>query len=320
MKQNAKGKGHGHVTPLQELWANFIDEFAVNIEWTTSKFGGGSRLFFVRVGSWSKVHPFMMPQQIWKNKENYKVPRLCVDRLTQDVARAIGEMDLHQVLDPLYTTMLPKSSDPPNAEEELPEYNKDVEEMHVQVFDKEMFPLLHYLGVCQTNMMDRQLQELLNFFGKQRIVFNGANNRRNELFLMPSSQTRLRYEEEVLKKDSILDLMLQSMAKDAMCSVDEATECMLKVLSKKNEDLFADVAMKNDITGNENEKMDIISRGAMLSEARIGTKSARVLFRHIKQFLGRPLVQSERKRKAYFGSNDFPPTCKQKQDSHSILV
>ncbi len=118
---------------------NFTDEFDVNIEWTTSKFGGGSRLFFVRVGSWSKVHPFMTPQQIWTNKENYKVPRLRVDRLTQDVARAIGEMDLHQVLDPLYATMLPKSPDPPNAEEELPEYNKDVKEMCVQVLTRKCF-------------------------------------------------------------------------------------------------------------------------------------------------------------------------------------
>jgi hypothetical protein len=217
-------------------------------------------------------------------------------------------MDLHQVLDPFYATMLPKSSDPPNVEEELPEYNKDLEEMHVQVFDKEIIPLLHYLGVCQTSMLDRLLQELLIFFGKQTIVFNGANNRRNELFLMPSCRTRLRYEEELLKKDSILDQMLQWMAKGAMCSVDEATECLLNVLSRKNEDVFTEVAMKNDVTGNEKEKMDIISMEAMLSEARIGTKSARVLFRHIKQFLGRPLVQSERKRKAYFGSNDFPPT------------
>jgi hypothetical protein len=100
LKRNAKGKGHGHVTLLQELWANFIDQFGINLEWTISKIGGGSRLFFIRVGSWSKEHPFMTPQQIWKKKENYKIPRLRVDRLTQDVARAIGEMNLHQVLDP----------------------------------------------------------------------------------------------------------------------------------------------------------------------------------------------------------------------------
>jgi hypothetical protein len=147
--------------------------------------------------------------------------------------------------------------------------------------------LFSILGVCQTSMLDRLLQELLKFFGKQTIVFNGANNRRNELFLMPSCQPRLRYEEELLKKDSILDQMLQSMTKGAMCSVDEATECLLTVLSKKNEDVFTEVAMKNDVTGNEKEKMDIISTEAMLSEARIGTKSAIVLFRHIKQFLGK---------------------------------
>jgi hypothetical protein len=208
--------------------------------------------------------------------------------------------------------MQPKSSDTTKEEEELPEYNKEVEGMRVQVFDKEKFPLLHFLGVCQTNMLDRLLQELLNFFGKQSIVFNGAKNHSNELFLMLSCRTRSRYEEELLKKDSILDQILHSMAKSAVCSVDEATECMLKVLLKKNEDVFADVVMKSDVAVDEKSKMDIISMEAMLSEACIGTKSARVLFRHIKQFLGRPPVQSERKRKAYFGSNDFPPTCKRK--------
>jgi hypothetical protein len=77
--------------------------------------------------------------------------------------------------------------------------------------------------------------------------------------------------------------MLQLMAKSAMCSIDEATEYMLKELLKKNEDVFVDVAMKNDVSSViEKEKMDIISMEAMLSEACIGTKSARVLFRHLK--------------------------------------
>jgi hypothetical protein len=59
----------------------------------------------------------------------------------------------------------------------------------------------------------------------------------------------------------------------------------------------------------------------MLSETCIGTYSARILFRHAQQFLGHPLVESEKKRKCYIGLNNYPPTCKQKilQDKTIIL-
>jgi hypothetical protein len=36
------------------------------------------------------------------------------------------------------------------------------------------------------------------------------------------------------------------------------------------------------------------------------------LFRHIRKFLGCPIVESEKKRKRYFSMNDYPPTCKRK--------
>jgi len=116
-----------------------------------------------------------------------------------------------------------------------------------------------------------------------------------------------------MKKESIVDRMLQSIAKNADCLAHEAAECDMNVLFAKFENVFADVAIKKDITlDGMPQKMDIISTEAMLSEARIGTKSARVLFRHIRQFLGSPLVESEKKRKKYFGTNDYPPTCKRK--------
>jgi hypothetical protein len=53
-----------------------------------------------------------------------------------------------------------------------------------------------------------------------------------------------------------------------------------------------------------------VSTEAMLSEACIGTKSARILFRHIWHFFGHPIVESEKMRKQYFGMNVYPSACK----------
>ena len=53
--------------------------------------------------------------------------------------------------------------------------------------------------------------------------------------------------------------------------------------------------------------MDEVSVEAMLTEAGVNWTNARILFRHLKQFFGRSLVVSEKKRRAYFGNNDFPP-------------
>jgi hypothetical protein len=41
--------------------------------------------------------------------------------------------------------------------------------------------------------------------------------------------------------------MLQSIAKNADCLVDEAAECILNVLFAKFENAFADLAIKNEI-------------------------------------------------------------------------
>ncbi len=50
-----------------------------------------------------------------------------------------------------------------------------------------------------------------------------------------------------------------------------------------------------------------VSVDAMLTEAGVIWKNAQILFRHLKQFFGRSLVVSEKKRQAYLGNNDFPP-------------
>ena len=54
--------------------------------------------------------------------------------------------------------------------------------------------------------------------------------------------------------------------------------------------------------------MDEVSVEAMLSEAGVNWTNARILFWHLKQFFGKSLAVSEKKRQAYFGNNDFTPT------------
>jgi hypothetical protein len=53
--------------------------------------------------------------------------------------------------------------------------------------------------------------------------------------------------------------------------------------------------------------MDEVSVEAMLTEAGVNWTNARILLRHLKQFFGRSLFASEKKCRAYFGNNDFPP-------------
>jgi hypothetical protein len=60
--------------------------------------------------------------------------------------------------------------------------------------------------------------------------------------------------------------------------------------------------------------MDEVSIKAMLNEAGMNWMNEWVLFHHLKQYFGRSLVVSEKKRQAFFGNNDFPL-----QVDHGIL-
>ena len=59
----------------------------------------------------------------------------------------------------------------------------------------------------------------------------------------------------------------------------------MNVLFTKFENVFADLVIQKDIAlDGKPRKLDIVSMEVMLIEACIGTKSARILFRHIRQF------------------------------------
>jgi hypothetical protein len=92
-------------------------------------------------------------------------------------------------------------------------------------------------------------------------------------------------------------------------------EAFIMALYHKYEDSFMSVAVRQGVAnGIPNKVMDKVSLEAMLHEASVNWSNDCILFRHPKQFFGRSLVVSKRKRRAYFGKNDFPP-----EDDHVVL-
>jgi hypothetical protein len=52
LKQNARVKGNGLMSPINQVWQDFISKYGVDIEWSMSKIGGKAR-FMVRIRAWS---------------------------------------------------------------------------------------------------------------------------------------------------------------------------------------------------------------------------------------------------------------------------
>ncbi len=179
-------------------------------------------------------------------------------------------MDLSAVFDPFYeaSSCAPSKEkcridgeEEDEAEDEAGskarESKKEDETNQVQqgnILDAIEYPLLQSLGFCKREMVDRLIQELVKFSDKQCISFKGANNRQNALFLMPSCQTRERYEAELQKRGSTFDRMMQFAAENSTCSIDEAAECILNILFYKFENTFADVAIKKNIVLDQHKK------------------------------------------------------------------
>ena len=131
---------------------------------------------------------------------------------------------------------------------------------------------------------------------------------------MPLHSKLERYEAELSKKNSAIDVLLDSISTSSSCEKDEAAECLIKVLYKKFEESFAAVAIEMNVMVEQEpeKKMDVVSTEAMLQEANVTTKSARILSRHLRQHFGRSLFASESERRKYFSDIDFSPMVKTK--------
>ncbi len=69
LKKNSRATGNGLVSPTFQLWDDYIKEDNVEIEWTMCKIGGKARNF-VKIGTWSKDHPSLTPQYIWRKSSS----------------------------------------------------------------------------------------------------------------------------------------------------------------------------------------------------------------------------------------------------------
>ncbi len=102
--------------------------------------------------------------------------------------------------------------------------------------------------------------------------------------------------------------MVKAISVNVKCHLNDAHDTFLTSVYNKLEDSFLSIALRKGVAdGIPLKKMDEVSVEAMLTEAGVNWTNARILFRHLKQFFGRSLVVSEKKRWAYFGNNDFPP-------------
>jgi hypothetical protein len=143
--------------------------------------------------------------------------------------------------------------------------------------------------------LDFLTQEILKFYGHSSIKFIRGNNCMGSLVLVPSHSKMERYEAELCKKNSAVDVLLNSMSTSSNSKKEEAAKCLIKDLYKKFEECFASVAIEMNliIEKQQENKMDAVSTEAMLQEANLTTKSARILSCHLRQHFGRSLFASE---------------------------
>jgi hypothetical protein len=85
-----------------------------------------------------------------------------------------------------------------------------------------------------------------------------------------------------------------AVARFAKCDPSEACETILSAFFDKFQDSFLSVAVSKGVS--HQKVMDEVSVEAMLSEAGVNWTSARIIFRHLKQFFGRSVVVSEKKK------------------------
>ncbi len=93
-----------------------------------------------------------------------------------------------------------------------------------------------------------------------------------------------------------MDRLLAFMGESLPGKEEEAALCICSYMADKYEQGFRQVAASNNIAVAEAKKMDGHKVEAMLLEANKNTSSSCTLFRHLKQFLGTSLFESERKR------------------------
>jgi len=315
----------GVFSSITMAWEALIAEYKLDNELTTFSCGSRPRLL-IKVGSWSRRHPGVTPEFIWATKGEYRKPMLRISTLTMAFAATIGNLELI-----IPTSSNNKSESNDNTEgssnsgdttESISDSDLDgVGEVDATAFytpsidfPQHEFPLLHSLNIQNESQFNAVIREIVKYKrSNEAIEFIQKNNRPGYLIFCPSSRSLERYSAEISKKKGTIDSLLGVISNSAKCNETEANECLLRSLYKKDEDAFATVALENGfIMDGTNKKMDAVQVEAMISEAGLTKNSSRILFRHLNQFFGRSLFESENKRRSFFAGTEFAPVVNRK--------
>jgi len=148
--------------------------------------------------------------------------------------------------------------------------------------DKDKFPLLHSLFSQNdgSNLLSQLINEMLRFNNGSKVLnHTKGNNTLGTLLEGPQFRNLKGYARELQKNDNILVSLCNHVAKCSNCDANEASEMILAVFFDHFQDSFLSVAVSKGVP---QKTMDEVSVEAMLSEAGVNWKSARILFHHLK--------------------------------------
>jgi hypothetical protein len=160
---------------------------------------------------------------------------------------------------------------------------------------RENFPLLHSLFSMNegSNLFNRLINEMVRFNGSRVFTYAKGNNTLGTLLEVPQFRSLKGYGKEFKKVDNMLAEICNTVARFAKCEPSEACETILSAFFDRYQDSFFTAAVSKGVP--HQKVMDEVSVEAMLSEAGVNWTSARIIFRHLKQFFGRSVVVSEKK-------------------------
>jgi hypothetical protein len=302
---------------LEQEWLNLKMEYQL-MEFEVTHFTiNKKKRYYVRLGIWNPIsHKKRTPGEIWSivmTSGGLRLPRTSTSLLSGNLAKAVGSLDI--VLPFMKHSSTSSDCDSvSSSESEIDDIcnsdDNDVVVPPVNLPDASKFPLLHSLFSTHSghNLYDRLLNEITRFNEGAEINFKRGNNTEGTLVAVPAFRSLEKYKKDLQADSSIIDIIIKAIAKNSKCNNDEASEALLLAIYHKYEDSFLSAAVRQGVANGILPKvMDEVSVEAMLNEAGVNWTNARVIFRHLKQFFGRSVAVSEKKRRAYFGNNDFPP-------------